>query len=219
MPQKNAPKDPQAKKRKISSMNVIVRWIHIYLSMLGLFALLFFSVTGITVNHPELFYSGRESTKEFKGSLPKDWLETDSRSVESDPTSGTDKLAVVEYFRLTHQVRGYVSEFFSGDDYEFYVGFNGPGYTAYASIDRSDASYLITETSSGVVAVMNDLHKGRDTDPVWSWIIDISAVIMIIASLTGLFLLLSLKKRKRKGLVAALAGSLVIILVYNFLIP
>ena len=29
-----------------------MRWLHIYLSMFGLAAVLFFSVTGITLNHP-----------------------------------------------------------------------------------------------------------------------------------------------------------------------
>ncbi len=30
----------------------LVRWLHIYLSMFGLAAVLFFSATGITLNHP-----------------------------------------------------------------------------------------------------------------------------------------------------------------------
>jgi hypothetical protein len=32
-----------------------MRWLHIYLSMFGLAAVLFFSVTGLTLNHPDWF--------------------------------------------------------------------------------------------------------------------------------------------------------------------
>ncbi|MCA9104533.1 MAG: PepSY-associated TM helix domain-containing protein, partial [Planctomycetales bacterium] len=30
----------------------MVRWVHLYLSMVGFAALFFFSVTGLTLNHP-----------------------------------------------------------------------------------------------------------------------------------------------------------------------
>jgi len=36
--------------------------------------------------------------------------------------------------------------------------------------------------------VANDLHKGRDTGKTWSILIDVSAVLMTLISLTGLIL-------------------------------
>ena len=35
------------------------RWLHIYTSMFGLAAILFFSVTGLTLNHPDWFFTER----------------------------------------------------------------------------------------------------------------------------------------------------------------
>ena len=33
------------------------RWLHIYLSLISFGAILFFSVTGLTLNHPDWFFS------------------------------------------------------------------------------------------------------------------------------------------------------------------
>ena len=37
----------------------------------------------------------------------------------------------------------------------------------------------------GFFAVLNDLHKGRDTGSAWARVIDLSAVLMTLVSLTG----------------------------------
>jgi len=47
-----------------------------------------------------------------------------------------------------------------------------PGYTADVFLDRATGTYDSTETRMGFVALMNDLHKGRDSGRVWSWVID-----------------------------------------------
>ena len=44
-----------------------MRWIHIYLSMFGLAAVLFFGVTGLTLNHPEWFLDGAGRTVRAEG--------------------------------------------------------------------------------------------------------------------------------------------------------
>ena len=47
----------------------LMRWLHIYLSMFGLAVVLFFSVTGITLNHPDWFFGGAQSSREAEGEL------------------------------------------------------------------------------------------------------------------------------------------------------
>ena len=44
-------------------------------------------------------------------------------------------------------------------------------------------------TDRGWVAYFNDLHKGRNAGPWWSWFIDLFAVAALVFSLSGLFLL------------------------------
>ena len=66
------------------------------------------------------------------------------------------------------------------------MSFKGPGYAADAFVDRKTSAYDVTETRMGVVAIINDLHKGRDTGPAWAQIIDLSAILMMLVSITGL---------------------------------
>jgi hypothetical protein len=44
----------------------ISRWLHIYLSMISFVIVLFFSATGLTLNHADYFQS-KSTTKELKG--------------------------------------------------------------------------------------------------------------------------------------------------------
>lgn len=184
----------------------LTRWLHIYLSMFGLFALLFFSATGITLNHPDWFSAGPARSREAEGAIRADWLKD------------VAKLEIVEQLRKTHAIRGAVAEF-TVDDAECVVAFKGPGYSADVFIDRSTGTYRLTETSRGLVAILNDLHKGRDTGPAWSVVIDASAILLILASLSGLVLLFYIKRRRISGAVVGTFGVVVLAAIGYFLVP
>jgi hypothetical protein len=100
------------------------------------------------------------------------------------------------------------------DDSQIGVSFKGPGYAADAFINRQTGAYELTKTSAGLVGIINDLHKGRDTGAGWSVFIDISAILLTLVSLTGLLLLLFLKRRRLSGLIVATCGLLIAWLVY-----
>jgi hypothetical protein len=183
----------------------LARWLHTYLSMLSFAILLFFAVTGLTLNHAELF-EGRGNNARYQGTLDPAWLKA------SDPNAvAEDK--IVSYLRSTNRVKGDVSDFHV-DDSQCEVLFKGPGYEADASIDRDTGKYDLRVTQSGLIAVLNDLHKGRDTGSKWSVVIDFSAVLMTLVSLTGLTLIFFLNKRRLFGLVIAVTGALLCYLAY-----
>jgi uncharacterized protein len=188
-----------------------VRWLHTYLSMFGLAALLFFSLTGITLNHPRLFFDGVAASVEARGQLDADWVGGGGSA--SDPRAAIRKLEVVEHLRGAHGLRGALASFTTDED-ECVVTFKGPGYSADAFIRRSDGSYRVTEERRGVFAVLNDLHKGRDTGPVWSAVVDISAALTAMASVTGLLLLFYIKRRRALGLLSALVGAALLTAAY-----
>jgi hypothetical protein len=200
----------------------LIRWLHIYLSMFGLAAVLFFSVTGITLNHPDWFFSGAERQNELEGQMNLVWLRNDTPAVGSsdqpDQAGPVAKLEVVEYLRKSHRIGGALADF-RADEMECTVTFKGPGYSADAVIDRETGHYTLTQTYHGFVAVINDLHKGRDTGPVWSLVIDVSAALMTIISLTGLAMLFYLKLRRRPGLVVSLIGTVVVVVICVFWVP
>ncbi|MCC6540133.1 MAG: PepSY-associated TM helix domain-containing protein [Bryobacterales bacterium] len=167
----------------------------------------FFAATGLTLNHADWF-SAHQRTVQLRGTMDPRWLRA----------AGEQRLHVVEHLRGAHQVRGALSDF-RPDDTQLSVSFKGPGYTADAIIDRASGRYELTETRLGLGAVMNDLHKGRDTGRAWAWLIDISAVVMCFVSLTGLVLLFYLSKRRLPGLLVAAAGAAVCYGLYVLYVP
>jgi hypothetical protein len=183
----------------------LARWLHTYLSMLSFAILLFFAATGLTLNHAEWFEGQRNAVK-YQGTLDAEWMKaSDPKVVEQDK--------IVEYLRRSHGIKGAVSEVHVEDD-RCEVVFKGPGYEADASIDRRTGMYDLSVSRFGVVAVLNDLHKGRDTGGKWSKVIDFSAVLMTLVSLTGLTLIFFLNKRRLFGLLIAVTGALLCYLAY-----
>jgi hypothetical protein len=105
------------------------------------------------------------------------------------------------------------------EDSQISISFKGPGYAADAFIDAANGSYDLAETRNGFVAVINDLHKGRDTGSVWSMVIDVSASLLVLVSLTGLILIWFVYKRRTSGLVLAVASGVLCWLVYRAFVP
>jgi hypothetical protein len=66
---------------------------------------------------------------------------------------------------------------------------------------------------------MNDLHKGRHTGEYWSWLIDISAVFMLLFSFTGLIILFQQLKRRGTGLWLLMWGTATPVLIYLIWVP
>ncbi len=185
----------------------ISRWLHIYVSMISFIIVLFFSITGLTLNHADYFQKSSIITEE-KGTVDTSWV------IQQD-TLKIKKLDLVEFFRAKYKIKGAVQDF-RIDDREISFSFKAPGFQADVFIEREDASYTLTITNQGIMGFVNDLHKGRDTGKVWLWIIDISAILMTLISLTGLILLLFLKKKRLSGIVLLIIGGLISYLVYHY---
>jgi len=184
-----------------------MRWLHIYVSLLGLASVLFFAITGVTLNHPDWFFGEEGHRSEIKATLDPAWVRSD-----------VAKLEVVEHLRKAHGVHGAMSEF-NIDDGECLVAFRGPGYAADATIRRDSGAYTLAQTSYGFVAILNDLHKGRDSGPVWSIVIDVSAVVLGVISLTGLVLLFYLKLRRVSGTIVMIVGAILLGVLYYLGVP
>jgi hypothetical protein len=183
----------------------LARWLHTYLSMLSFAILLFFALTGLTLNHAEWF-DNQQRPALYHGTLDKAW-------VNAPDQGGIAKDEIVNYFRRTYRTKGAVNDIHvDGDQCE--ILFKGPGYEADATIDRATGKYDLTISPFSLVAILNDLHKGRDTGKKWSAVIDFSAVLMTLVSLTGLTLIFFLNKRRVSGLLLVAVGALLCCLVY-----
>lgn len=189
----------------------VIRWLHIYVSMISFFLVLFFAVTGITLNHPDAFaFQQKQFTR--KGKLNLNWVS------DKLDTGSINQLAILDYFRNNEKITGALSEWVVSPQ-QCLVSYKGPGYAADAFINRSEGSYELSINEAGWVGIMNDLHKGRDTGKKWSWVIDIAAIFMTIVSLTGIFLMVWMKKKRVSGLLVAIAGIILSLILYKVFIP
>jgi len=178
--------------------------------MVSFAVVFFFAATGITLNHAEWF-SRQVQTIHYRGIVPHSLLH---QSSDQQP----DKLGIVELLRNTHKIHGSVSDF-RVEDSQISISFKGPGYAADAFIDPTNGGYDLAETRNGFVAIINDLHKGRDTGSVWSIVIDVSASLLVLVSLTGLVLIWFVYKRRTSGLILAASAGVLCWLVYRAFVP
>ena len=91
------------------------RTLHIYISMLGVLALIFSSFTGIMLNHEEWFGFAAPRIVKKAGTLPE--------ATGRDP----DKLAIVEELRREFAATGALESFEIEDD-RLAVVFKSPGF-------------------------------------------------------------------------------------------
>jgi len=166
----------------------------------------FFAVTGLTLNHPQWF-EHQQRIATVKGSLDQTWTRT---TTDAD----VKKLEIVERLRNAHGIQAALTEF-RIDERECDVIFKGPGYSADVVINRASGTYELTESRMGWGAIINDLHKGRDTGGAWRVFIDVSAVLLVFVSLTGLILIWFVHRHRVAGLLLLAAGGVVSYLIYS----
>lgn len=182
------------------------RFVHVYLSMISFSVVLFFAATGLTLNHPDWFASQQRTVM------------THGMADESLLRGDADKLGLVEMLRSREHVHGAVSEV-RVDESQVSVSFRAPGYSADAFIERTTGKYDLTVVASGFVAVVNDLHKGRDAGKTWARLIDASAVMLALVSVSGLVLIWFISKRRVVGLVLAVLATGIVAAIYHWLVP
>lgn len=190
--------EPPARGRQRRRSASVQRWsrtLHVYASMICLLVVLFFSATGLTLNHPTWSIFGGPTRHTATGTLPAGFMEGAS----------VDWLVVADHLRDTNAVKGAVTDRRS-DDQGGSISFRGPGYAADAFFTTA-GTYQLTVEGQGLLGVMNDLHKGRDANSGWKWLIDASAVFLIVVSLTGIALQFVLRKRRRSAFATAGAGA------------
>ncbi|MFO1003326.1 MAG: PepSY-associated TM helix domain-containing protein [Planctomycetaceae bacterium] len=191
-------------------LQTLIRWLHIYASLAGLMTVLFFGLTGLTLNHPQWFDTGYQAVREDTGTI--------DRSLISGKSAEVKRLEIVEFLRSRYGIHAALKDFHV-DEFQLNISFAGPAYSADISIDRETAEYEFNELRLGFTAIINDLHKGRDSGPAWSLFIDASAVLMIFISITGTLLLIWLKRLWRSGLWSIIGGTVFFAMLAWWVVP
>lgn len=202
MAQSNSVRNANRPPRKLSlRIHSVARWLHTTISMLSLVVILFFSVTGMTLNHTE-WVGGAVKEHIVNGAIPVAWL----------TVSADKKLEVVEKLRSEYGARGTVEDF-RMDATECTVSFKAAGYSADAFIATASGALEMRVAEESLLAVLNDFHRGQRSGLLWTRIIDISAIFLTVVSCTGLTLIFFLKRTRAAGLIAAAVGAIVMAVV------
>jgi hypothetical protein len=180
----------------------VSRLIHVYVSMALLTLLLFFSVTGITLNHPEWFSENQADIEEIE-------LAVDLKLINNPPLSLEQITKVVEVVEqeLTISLSNAVIE--STRD-ELFFSIKKAGENTAITLDLGSGELFFERTDYGLWALLNDLHKGRNTSTFWGWVIDITSVLCIVFAISG-FILAMPQRRFNRTLTLSLGVTIAVI--------
>lgn len=186
-------------------------WISAAVSLIGM---ILFAVTGITLNHAASIPAD-PVTVEQTGRMPAPLV----ARLEQFPQETTDPVpeAVARWAAqdLKAEIAGKPTE--TTPD-EIYVALPTPGGDGWLTIDRATGEAVREKTTRGVIAYLNDLHKGRNAGTVWFWFIDVFAVACVIFALTGLGLMwLHAKGRPSTWPLAALGLIVPVVIALIFI--
>ncbi|MHA6723817.1 PepSY-associated TM helix domain-containing protein [Sphingomonas sp. RS2018] len=185
-------------------------WISSAISLIGL---LLFTVTGFTLNH-----AGEIGGTPVTSTAPAQLPPALARSIAPDGAADAKKPLpdpVAAYIRDRYPTEARGEAEWSTD--EIYLPLPRPGGDGWIAIDRASGAVTSEVTDRGWIAYLNDLHKGRNSGPVWKWFIDVFAAACLVFSLTGL-VLLWLHSRRRPStwplVISGLAIPVVLAIVF-----
>lgn len=169
--------------RRAGFLRQVMRW-HWISAAICLVGMILFAATGITLNHAgDIPAEPKTVTRE--GELPADLRE----ALKAAESAGGELPAPVRRWLADEmEIRAPAGpvEWSAG---EAYVALPGPGADGWVTIATGDGAVVYEHTNRGLVAYLNDLHKGRNTGKAWSWFIDIFSVGCLVFCITGLILL------------------------------
>lgn len=197
-------------KKRTAALGRLMRTLHTYSAMWVLLLLLFFSVTGITLNHPD--WQSKWGARQQLQQLPlPEPLQPWPLATQQQEYATT----LVEWLKSTQGVAGISWQArFDSDEQTLELSFNRPAGFAVALVDFATAEIELEQQFNGYLALANDLHKGRDSGVLWKALIDITAIACLLFALTGFYLLLKMPSKKQLGNALAVLGGVMAVLAY-----
>ena len=166
----------------------LLRW-HWISSALCLIGMLGFAITGFTLNHATDIEAQPVLTR-WQATLPAPVLAAvqtarPAQAGGSAPVPATLRQWVAESHGL-RLAAGLAPEWSAE---ELYVAMPRPGGDAWLRVDLASGEAEFEDSDRGVLALLNDLHKGRNTGAVWRAFLDVFAAGCLVFCITGLLIL------------------------------
>ena len=188
-------------KRKIKlnkKLLSVSRLVHIYVSIALFTLLIFFSVTGITLNHPEWFAAEQSQDSSLDFQVAPELLAEDQQG------------ALLTYL-YRQQLLGKGVLTVERSEEEIYISVKRPGVNHVLMMDTASGESYRETSDYGNWALLNDLHKGRNAGLFWSWVIDVTSALFILFGISGFILVIPQKRFMKTVFVATATSSLVVV--------
>ncbi|EOR06138.1 PepSY-associated TM helix domain-containing protein [Acinetobacter genomosp. 15BJ] len=185
------------------------RYVHGWLSAFAFIVLIFFAATGLLLNNPDWFKSSNNE-QIVKLTLPAAFVSAIQK--QENPTQ-----AILDFVRDKQPLIGRYksSEVMDG---EVMIRLESPAGSTDLWVLMDQGEVEITQKPATTVSLLNDLHRGKNVGVTWHWLIDISAIIIILLSLAGYILFLTIKTRLITHLLLTAGSIAAIILLIWFAI-
>ncbi len=194
---------------RAKKINPLIRSIHIYSSLFVLLLMMFFSVTGFLLNHPELDASNKKHP-ELSLKAPSWASEVDDWTVKTSYYG----LLLMQWLDNDYGIKGndYSIEWDDIDEL-LLVNIQGPGKNIFVELLPSESLVSVRVSQFSFLGMLNNIHRTKHTSGVWSYISDVSAILMLVFCLSGVWLLLINQTYRFKGLSWLAGGSGLFVLV------
>ena len=185
------------------------RWLHGYLSDFAFLSLMFFSATGLVLNHQD--WLDRLQPKDVMSVTMVDPATLAAATRLTDPGPALAKAVAAKALLLGAYKSAEIA------DGEALIRLEGTKGTSDIAVDLATGKAEIMLSRRPLLMTLDELHKGRDAGAAWKLGIDISAVLFLVLSVIGYLLFFSLRLRLKTSLLVTTASILLMVGAFYFL--
>ena len=191
------------------------RALHIYISTALFFLLILFCVSGIVLNHVD-WLKNDKSNGQVTATIPAELVTKANAQLNTLPSLYPE---IEAYLATQYSLTKVKSIEWEKEDALVMLDYPLPAGFAYAELDFATGELNLDYQTGGFLSLIGDLHKGRYTGEVWSWVIDISAVLMIVFAITGMIILFQNRKKRLAGIWITVLGIATPLVIYLCWVP
>jgi uncharacterized protein len=189
----------------------LCRMLHAYLSAFAFIALFFFSATGILLNHPEWFENYQPEQKPIAFAMSP--AELAAAKASKDPGRALAERAAAK----APLAGAYASADLAGP--QALVRLEGPKGSTDLTIDLNTGAATAKVSRANLLAIVQDLHRGKNSGAPWRFVIDVTAYVVLALSVIGYVLFFSLRFRLRTSLIFTGVSLLILTGIAAWLVP
>lgn len=191
------------------------RALHIYISTALFFLLILFCVSGIVLNHVD-WLKNDKNNGQISTPIPSALAAKANAQLSTLPTLYPE---IEAYLAKQYALTNVKSIEWEKEDALVMLDYPLPAGFAYAELDFISGTLNLDYQTGGFLSLIGDLHKGRHSGDAWSWVIDISAVLMILFAITGMIILFQNRKKRLAGIWITVLGIATPVVIYLCWVP